>query len=351
MRSILDRDFGQLVQSYLVNVVLYSLALFFYRNGLYYRNFLLPNTQTTLLLFVGIYLILAIPLELALPPERRRLHGKGIIALRAVLRFIRDGWRYLSRFPLERDNPPAISKKEKTAILFLLVKFYYLPIMLNFMFGNWNGVMQSVSRYDPAASIHAIMLGVVFPGLIALFFFIDTLYFVFGYSTEYPGVRNEVRSVEPTLFGWGIALICYPPFNGLMDQYLVFAANNNASLDSLISTYVMQTVALILLALYLWATLALGPRSSNLTNRGIVDWGPYAYVRHPAYVGKTLGWWVTSIPFLLQPGKFLLGAVSMTVWMTVYFFRALTEERHLIADPDYQAYCRKVRWRFIPYVL
>jgi len=38
----------------------------------------------------------------------------------------------------------------------------------------------------------------------------------------------------------------------------------------------------------------------------------------------------------------------MLAWSAVYFVRAWTEERHLLADPEYQAYVQKVRYRFIP---
>jgi len=32
----------------------------------------------------------------------------------------------------------------------------------------------------------------------------------------------------------------------------------------------------------------------------------------------------------------------------IYTVRALTEERHLMKDPEYRAYCKKVKYRFIP---
>lgn len=351
MRGISQRDFGQLVLSYATNVLLFSIVLLVYRTSRYYVNFLSPQTQKTLLVFFGVYLVAAIPLELLLPPGRRRLEGKGLMALRAVLRSVQSGWRYLKKYPLDLSDPPILSKREKTAILFLLVKIFFLPVMINFMFGNWANMMESWGKAGSAVDINALLLGAVFPFLTALVFFVDTIYFTFGYAVEYPVIGNEVRSVEPTFFGWVIALICYPPFNGLMDNYLVWAADGNATVASLFATYVIRIAALGFLWLYLWPTFALGTRASNLTNRGIVTRGPYAYIRHPAYVGKTFGWWVTSIPFLLEPGKFLLGALSMTVWMLIYFFRALTEERHLSADPEYQEYCRKVPWRFIPYIL
>jgi protein-S-isoprenylcysteine O-methyltransferase Ste14 len=43
-----------------------------------------------------------------------------------------------------------------------------------------------------------------------------------------------------------------------------------------------------------------------------------------------------------------LGLVFMTGF---YYIRAITEERHLMADPYYQAYCQQVKYRFIPGVI
>jgi len=352
MTSRANREFGQLFQSYMVNILLFSCAITLYRTNPYYKDFLAPNTQKMLLAFLGIYIVAAIPLELLLHRERRRLEGKGFIVLCAVLRFLRDGWRYLVRFPLDRSRPPALSHREKTSVLFLLVKFFYLPLMINFLFGNWGNMMSNWTLFSSIEDMHKLMLDAVFPFLYALFLFVDTAFFIFGYSVEYPAARNEVRSVEPTLFGWMVALLCYPPFNNITSNYLLWTADSKAGFESsLAATYVLRIVELALLWGYLWPTLALGPRSSNLTNRGIVTWGPYAYVRHPAYVCKLAGWWVISIPFFLHSDRFLAGVLSLVGWTTIYFFRALTEERHLIADPDYQEYCKKVRWRFIPHVL
>ena len=89
--------------------------------------------------------------------------------------------------------------------------------------------------------------------------------------------------------------------------------------------------------------LSLGTKCSNLTNRGIVTRGPYRFVRHPAYISKNLAWWITLIPIF---GFYAF--LSMFVWSFVYYLRAITEERHLIKDLDYQEYCRNVKYRFIP---
>jgi protein-S-isoprenylcysteine O-methyltransferase Ste14 len=39
---------------------------------------------------------------------------------------------------------------------------------------------------------------------------------------------------------------------------------------------------------------------------------------------------------------------TVLFWNCVYFMRAMTEERHLLQDPDYHAYCKKVPYRFVP---
>ena len=84
----------------------------------------------------------------------------------------------------------------------------------------------------------------------------------------------------------------------------------------------------ILLAIGLpMATVAFGLRFSNMTNRGILTRGPYAWVRHPAYAAKALSWWVLSAPFLRGVGD----TARLALWTGIYVARALTEERHLDA--------------------
>jgi len=107
----------------------------------------------------------------------------------------------------------------------------------------------------------------------------------------------------------------------------------------------LQNNIILLLLVYLWATLSLGTRCSNLTNRGIVKGGAYRFIRHPAYIAKNTAWWLTILPVMSIPAF-----LSMLTWSFIYYLRAITEERHLIKDPDYQKYCRKVKYRFIPWV-
>jgi protein-S-isoprenylcysteine O-methyltransferase Ste14 len=97
---------------------------------------------------------------------------------------------------------------------------------------------------------------------------------------------------------------------------------------------------ILAVAIYALSTVVFGLRFSNLTNRGIVSTGPYRWSKHPAYISKNLSWWMISLPFVAGAGwqvalqsSLLLGIVNL-----IYYLRARTEERHLMADPAYREY-------------
>jgi protein-S-isoprenylcysteine O-methyltransferase Ste14 len=97
----------------------------------------------------------------------------------------------------------------------------------------------------------------------------------------------------------------------------------------------------VLAAFYAWATVAFGIRFSNLTHRGVLTHGPYALTKHPAYVSKNLFWWLGVMPFFTVTGDMndgIRNTVILAMVSGVYYWRARTEERHLMADPAYRAY-------------
>jgi steroid 5-alpha reductase family enzyme len=176
-------------------------------------------------------------------------------------------------------------------------------------------------------------------------FFIDLLFCTVGYALSLRPLDTHVRSAEPTMLGWGVALFCYPPFfEKLFDrQYVPYGANYFGKvLASHPSLMAMCSAAILgLLAVYSLATVAFGLRFSNLTHRGILTNGPYRWSKHPAYITKNLSWWLTSLPFVVtddHPWNAAKRCLMLALVNLIYFLRARTEERHLSRDPTYVAY-------------
>lgn len=191
-----------------------------------------------------------------------------------------------------------------------------------------------------------VRIGII---LFELLFVVDVQVGTVGYLLTFRPLDAHIRSGNPFLAGWVAALICYPPFvNAFMGpggtiQYeydtagwgFWFAGNSPL-------LWVWAAWLVFLTAVYAWATVAFGIRFSNLTYRGVVTNGPYAFTRHPAYLSKNLFWWCSTLPFLVTTGS-LTEAVRNTVFLAcvsgIYYWRARTEEAHLLAeDAKYRAY-------------
>lgn len=313
---------------YLANLFFIWLAVIIYRNLTYYQNFLSQRTQFALLFLAILYSVIGLLYYsyLFFSNKKPIAESNGLLALRAISKF---------------QNA---EKREKVSLLFLLVKFFFTPIMLNFCFSNLNALnSQSEKIFSISALNISTFNNILFPLILSIIFLLDTAYFTFGYLFESKHLSNKIRSVEPTLLGWSAALICYPPFNTQLNNVVNWYANDHINLSTPLNTFFLRIGIIILLVIYLSATIALGTKSSNLTNRGIVSRGPYSIVRHPAYVSKNLAWWLTILPIMSIPA-----AVSMATWSIIYHIRTLTEETHLLQDPEYVEYCKKVKYRYIP---
>lgn len=334
--------------AWLSSAALLWLAVALYRFNGYYRNFLSDSAQRAILYIAAVYTVYLLVLYAAVPLAAVR-RSKGLLTAAALGKLGAGVWRFVKDGPRNYTHPWArLHKEEKRALLFNLVKLFFTPLMILFLIENYDGFKQGIANISGWHGLFSVagFNTLLFPMLLALVFLVDTVFFTFGYLVEAGFLNNKIRSVEPTVLGWVVALVCYQPFNGLLGNYANWYPNDYASFASSKATFFMRLGSLLLLAVYASASVALGPRASNLTNRGIVGYGPYRYVRHPAYITKNLAWWLTVIP-VISPAAVL----SMGLWSGIYFMRAITEERHLSADPDYVEYCQKVRYRFIPGVV
>ena len=270
----------------------------------------------------------------------------------------------------------------------LLVKFFFIPVMVSFCFGNWSNWQFHAQRFaqefvksdwtsvaDIGRNTQAIA-AMIF----AFILLVDVCIGLVGYLASCRMLDTQVTSAEPTLLGWVVALLCYPPISrGITGIYLEYNQDEIWSSDMYNNYAVMSIVCTILslglMGAYAWATVAFGLRFSNLTNRGIIASGPYKYIRHPAYTFKNFAWWLAALPTLLfamtharelsylhgmhstrlSPGYDVPGLALLPIFAVrligsnvIYGLRAITEERHLMREPHYREYCKKVPWRFIP---
>jgi hypothetical protein len=218
------------------------------------------------------------------------------------------------------------------------IKAFFLPLMFVFVAGDLGNLWSSPLLPSPLDFEHA------FPWILDLLYLVDVFLAAIAYTLTLRPLDSHIRSAEPTVGGWVICLICYPPLNDVTGRILPYD-QDGLFWGRVFAPYpvlyvVWGSAILLLVAIYAWSTAAFGLRFSNLTHRGIITSGPYRWTKHPAYISKNISWWMISVPFIAGAGWgqavqscLLLGGVSL-----IYFLRARTEERHLSADPVYRDY-------------
>lgn len=305
------------------------------------------------------YVVLA-PVCLAISRPRSLWFSKNLLILRWLRRLVRAATR-----PARGSSRPCWQprERERQALMFLLIKLVFGPLMLYSAFLELGHLSDLWFRLNFQAS-RLDALDLWFLMFVSGVFLVDSAMFFLGYTTEAAFLRNRLRFAETHPFRILVCIACYGPFN--LVTVSLFGPSNydmrilfQGELDHPL-TWVLRGVAALALLLMIAATLSLWTKASNLTNRGIVTIGPYAVVRHPGYVAKNLFWLMTCVPLwfpdwqapgfswsahALVAAKVLLGVLA---WGSLYALRAITEEQFLRRDPEYVAYCQRVRYRFLP---
>lgn len=220
------------------------------------------------------------------------------------------------------------------------VKGFFLAFMLSIVPGGYADIVN--------ANVAEIATNPVWIAnwLIIAMFLVDVQFATVGYVLTFKPLDSHIRTANPFMAGWAAALICYPPFIMMGDNgplnYHVATADWAYWFEGHTTLLAIWGVWLVFLTgVYAWATVAFGIRFSNLTHRGILTHGPYRWTKHPAYLSKNAFWWFSTLPFLVTSGSWqdgLRNTVLLAAVSGIYYWRARTEERHLMADPDYAAY-------------
>jgi protein-S-isoprenylcysteine O-methyltransferase Ste14 len=220
------------------------------------------------------------------------------------------------------------------------VKGFFLAFMISIVPGGFRDIVNM--DFALVASNPVLLAN----GLITAMFLVDVQFATVGYMLTMKPLDAHIRSANPYLAGWVAALMCYPPF---------ILMNNGGPLDYHIGTsdwaywfqgqtlllWIWGGILVALTAIYAWATVAFGLRFSNLTHRGILTHGPYAFTKHPAYLSKNSYWWLATMPFLVTTGSttdMIRNTAILALVSGIYYWRAKTEEKHLLSDPAYAEY-------------
>lgn len=259
----------------------------------------------------------------------------------------RDGAWHFGQFLMDIGSRDKSGEFEREQIYHHLrawaVKGFFLAFMISIVPGGFGDFV----RLDFAAIAGNPVA--IAQWLIIAMFVIDVQFATVGYLLTMKPLDAHIRTANPYLSGWVAALLCYPPFalmypGGPLHYNVANYGDNSWSFwlaDFPVLLGIWGGLLVTLTAIYAWATVAFGLRFSNLTHRGILTHGPYSWTKHPAYVAKNSFWWLATMPFLVTNGNWvdavrntaIIGAVS-----GIYYWRAKTEEKHLLSDPAYKEY-------------
>lgn len=175
-----------------------------------------------------------------------------------------------------------------------------------------------------------------------------------GYIFASRLIHTELKKVDRTWFGWAINLCCYPPINGAIFGAWVryVPASETMSIYQTVPPWAYHTAAhpaLLLLVgalviffaiIHLWGEAIVGIRAANISMRGIVTTGPFAFTKHPIYVSKCLQWATLYFPVLNAVGVVnpIQSGILFMLVCAIYVGRSLSEERLLATDSTYVRY-------------
>ncbi len=356
----------QVLKHYAASVAIYGCLLLLVTFNPWFNKLLSISFKgiTGLRIYYGIfaaYVALA-PIVLLIGRPRSLWVSKNLLVLGYLGRAARELFRREPGYDWRRCKP---DYRETNALMFLLIKIVYGPLMLCSAMTELNNIPQFLFRLNFQTS-WLDEIDVWFIVFVSGIFLVDSSLFFIGYTTESGLLRNRLRYAETNVFRILVCIACYAPFNmvttsilGPSNHYYRIMFQDNLEHPM---TWILRGLAVVFLLLLVSSSLFLFTKASNLTNRGIVKTGPYALVRHPGYIAKNLFWLTTLVPlffvdfhapdfswstYAIVCGKTTLGWLA---WGSIYFLRAITEEQFLSKDPEYVEYCQKVKYRFIPWV-
>lgn len=311
------------------------------------------------LIYYVLYIIFALPIYFKFKPKSL-LNSKSVAI-----------WEYIKRQFDRKENTKTWleniepKENEKQAFMILFIKAFfgvytvnilcnqYLPSM-DYNIGFLKEMFSQAYQYASTAGVYmgiAQYIDDTTDMWVKLSLTVTMLVYAVSYITDISLFRNKIKSADTTPLGVLSCLLCFYPFilitNFILPNYPEeFVPINNLPLKLTLSVLLILANLISLIAI-----LRLGTKAGNLTNRGIVTGFPYNIIRHPDYAMQICIAVILPVPVYFNDisifAKIML-TLGILGWIYIYYLRAITEERHLIKDEDYQKYVEKVKYRFIP---
>ncbi len=188
-------------------------------------------------------------------------------------RDVDDAYLLWARLLLHGERP-ANWRPVREMLASWMVKAFFLPLMIVYLSTNADHLNASLT-----SALSAPFSLATFRFMYDLSFAMDLMFGTVGYLCTLRILDSHVRSAEPTTLGWLVALVCYQPFWSLIsNQYIRYEGSmfwDSWLISMPIVRIIWGTAIIALLLCYALATISFGLRFSNLTNRGIITFGPY----------------------------------------------------------------------------
>lgn len=352
-----------ILKHYISSIVVYGFILLFVifcpllRNGVENNQF---NYIMFFIIYYVAYVVFALPIYLYTKPQTL-LKSHNI----AILEYVK---RQFQRFENIGDRLKALDPKEneKQGIMIVFMKAFFgiscITILCNQYLPNIDYTISFLKEMFSQAITYTqsngILLGTIqyiedtFDMWLKIIVMLTTIILTVSYLTDCNLLKNKIKSIDTTPLGVISCIMCYYPLTILANQFIYSYTEETMPLPNTTTKIISIILLVIANLVILLATARLGTKSGNLTNRGIVTGFPYNIVRHPQYSMQMVCLIITTIPLFLMNDFMLiekiLYAFGTIGWIFVYYLRAVTEERHLIKDEEYQKYVENVKFRFIP---
>lgn len=149
--------------------------------------------------------------------------------------------------------------------------------------------------------------------------------------------RAPVRVTMNPLF-WLLAF--------LATYWMFFTASVLTWGSTIVPYWVAFGLSYLGLAISIYARVSLGRNIGFVpAQRQLVTTGAYGLVRHPIYTGMFFNYLAIAL-LMFSPGNIVI--IGLGVLLLV--IKSFIEEGFLAADPEYAAYMKRVRWRWLPWI-